>query len=94
MLGALCKTPPPPGIIPYLTVIMGKMSDSRHNPGLDGEAILGVLPNDSSEIKRPFPFPRSGLIIGDFHNLSRLGESDVSGPASCRFRSAKGQADF
>ncbi len=53
--GSVAKTPYFPKTIDCLAVIMGETCLSGFNPGLDGQAILGVLPNVSREIKRPAP---------------------------------------
>jgi hypothetical protein len=65
----LCKTPLP-RTISCLARLLGEKYDSGRNPGLDGEANLGVLMGhprtNGGKSREPLPFPESGLIIGDF----------------------------
>jgi hypothetical protein len=51
-------------------VILGAIDESGRNSSLDGQANIGVLTGHSRTIRgksrKPLPFSRIGLIMGDF----------------------------
>ena len=64
------QDPPLPGNDFLSGRVPGDSSDSGRNPGLDGQANLGVLTGhprtNRGKSRKPLPFSRSGLKMSDF----------------------------